>query len=414
MKHLTTVAAALFATSVAFGAPLDFIHSRIAQTLNGWHCTTRTTIRLVHVHDGRWLVFRGNPNAYHFSADGLTWSMTEAEQASRSHLLDGDTVYTQYSVDTDPAEDAWKFVHYVTVGRIAGEAITWGEGVQVPMRLSYYPDIQRDAGGRFSMTGRAVLRDETGELTGEEMLWIRSRPGDFLSWGDEQRCFDHVGDAGFWKEIGSVAHENLSLDGNRSYLLAMMTSGGKGLLLGRLHDGERFVGDDVVLDEQMSTWRGTDKRMCAAFDAASRTIHLAYVHHDGGLLYRTCRAPYGPSDWSAPERIGPPDSFTTVVSLDTSTNPATPYVLYGETRFMNRGDQRQCWGDLYLIGKPGDSWTAPILVSEPDRHENWYPNMNADIAEGIGVMYLRGGQDGPKQEGKRVLDIMFASTGAPR
>lgn len=413
MRMLLLVLAAL-TLGACHAQALEFTQSKIATTLGGWHATTRTTIRLVHVHEGRWLVFRGNPNAYHFSSDGAIWTMTESPQASRSHLIDDDTIYTQYSIDTDPAPDAWDFKHYVATGKIAGEAITWDEGVEVPMTLSYYPDIQRDASGRFTMTGRAVLRDEGDEVAGEEMLWIRSEPGDFLKWGEETRCFQHVGDTGDWKEIGSVAHENVMLDGDRSYLLAMMTSGGKGLLLGRLHDGNDFVGDDVVLDESMSTWRGTDKRMCACYDPGSKTIHLSYVQDDGVLWYRACSAPFGPGDWSEPERIGADDCFTTVLSLDRSTTPASPWVLYGETKFIKRSDERQCWGDLYLVRKDGDAWTDPVLASEPEEHENWYPNMNEDVSRGFGIMYLKGGQEGPREDGKRLLDIMFATTGAPR
>ena len=107
---------------------LHFAHSRIDTTLDGWHATTRGTIRLVFVHRGRWLVFRGRPNTYHFSDDGLTWTRTEAEQASRSHFIDGDTIYTQYSVDTDPAPDKWDFRHYVAVGRSATRRSPGGRG----------------------------------------------------------------------------------------------------------------------------------------------------------------------------------------------------------------------------------------------------------------------------------------------
>ena len=394
-----------------------FIHSKIDTTLGGWHATTRGTIRLVFVHRGRWLVFRGNPNAYHFSDDGLTWTRTEAEQASRSHLIDRDAIFTQYSVDVDPAPDKWDFKHYVAVGEIGDDTIAWGPATEVPFRLSYYPDIQRDTNGYFSMTGRAVLNDAVGEMAGEEMLWARSaRPNDFLSWGDEVRCFQHTGDAirDRWKQVGSVAHENLTLDGGRSYILAMMTCELKGLLLGRLHDGQDFVGDDVVLGENMSTWRGTDKRMCACFDAKARTIHCVYVDDDGGLWYRTCTAPYAPENWSSPERIGPENAFTAVMSLDRSQDPASVWVLYGKTVHENPNDRRQTWGDLYLIRHDGRSWSDPVLVSEPDEHENWYPNMNEDVEKGFGILYLKGGQQGPEDDGKRILEIMFASTGPPR
>ena len=54
--------------------PPKLTHSKIATTLGGYHATTRGTIRLVFPHEGKWLVFRGRPNTYHFSADGRTWT----------------------------------------------------------------------------------------------------------------------------------------------------------------------------------------------------------------------------------------------------------------------------------------------------------------------------------------------------
>ena len=172
--------------------PPEFTRAKIDSTLGGWHATTRGTVRLVFVHRGRWLVFRGGPNAYHFSSDGVTWTYTEAQQASRSHFIDGDSIYTQYSVDMDPAPDKWDFKHYACVGTIGEEAIAWGEPAELPLRLTYYPDTQRDTAGRFTMTGRAVLRDEAGEMAGEEILWARTQePGDFLNWGTEVRCCQH-------------------------------------------------------------------------------------------------------------------------------------------------------------------------------------------------------------------------------
>jgi len=53
--------------------------------------------------DGGWLVFRGDPNTYHFSPDGETWTATEAPQASRSHLIEGDAIHTFYTVLVEPA-----------------------------------------------------------------------------------------------------------------------------------------------------------------------------------------------------------------------------------------------------------------------------------------------------------------------
>ena len=82
--------------------PPDFIHSKIATTFGGYHSTTRGTIRLVFPQESKWLVFRGDPDTYHFSEDGIIWTATEAPQASRSHLISGNTIYTFYTVLVEP------------------------------------------------------------------------------------------------------------------------------------------------------------------------------------------------------------------------------------------------------------------------------------------------------------------------
>ena len=162
----------------------------------------------------------------------------------------------------------------------------------------------------------------------------------------------------------------------------------------------------------MSTWAGTDRRMCAAFDAEAKVIHLAYVDAAGGLWYRRATSPYGAKGWSEPVRLQPFKTFTTVLSLDTSQDPAHVYILFGKTLFENRGDLRSTYGELHLQRFDGRTWSDPVLVSEPGTKENWYPNMNVDVRHGIGILYLRGG--GRNQSGKPPLDIMFSSTGAPR
>ena len=99
-------------------------------------------------------------------------------------------------------------------------------------------------------------------------------------------------------------------------------------------------------------------------------------------------------------------------SLDTSRKPAHVYVLHGKTLYENKNDLRSTYGELYLQRFDGRTWSKPVLVSEPGTKENWYPNMNEDVRHGIGILYLKGA--GRVQSGKPPLDIMFASTGAPR
>jgi len=396
--------------------PPTFAHSKIATTLGGYHATTRGTIRLVFPYEGKWLVFRGRPNTYHFSADGKTWTATEAPQASRSHLVEGNRIYTFYSVLVEPAPK-WVFHKFVCQGTISGTTIRWGTPHRVDTRVSYYPDLKRDTTGRFTMTGRHAMRTD-GKFVGTEVVWQRTvRPNDLSQWEPEVRGIHHTGDAGqggdSWKRIGSTAHENLTLENGKSCVIAMMTVNGVGKLYANLHDGRGWSGEDMELATGMSTWAGTDRRMCAVFDRASNVIHLAYVDGKGGLWYRKAKTPYGIDDWSPPVRLQPFRAFTVVLSLDTSRTPAQVYALFGKTQFEDRRDLRNTYGALYLQRLGGAAWSKPVRVSELDTADNWYPNLNADIRHGIGILYLKGARR--TRPGKKpALDIMFSTTGPPR
>ena len=397
--------------------PPTFEHSKVAVTLGGYHSTTRGTIRLVFPRDGGWLVFHGDPNTYHFSEDGETWTAAEAPQASRSHLIEGDTIHTFYTVLVEPAP-AWVFDSFVCRGTVSGQSIRWDAPHRLDTRLSYYPDLKRDSEGHFTMTGRAVIRNEEGEVVGTEVLWKRSlRPNDISEWGPDVRCMGHTG-AVFtpgdesWKVTGSTVHENLALEDGKSYVLSMMTVDGVGKLYGNLFDGRSWGEQDAELAAGMSAWAGTDRRMCAGFDKEAKVIHLAYVDAEGGLWYRSAGTPYGVDDWSEPVKLQPFKTFTTVLSLDTSHQPAHVYVLFGKTLFEDKGDLRNTYGAFYLQRFDGRAWAEPVLVSDPQTGDNWFPNMNADVRDGIGVLYLKGTGAKPPV-GKPPLDIMFASTGTP-
>ena len=390
-----------------------FTHSKIATTLNGWHSTTRGTIRLVFPHEGKWLVFRGDPDTYHFSADGIKWTATEAQQAGRSHLINGNTIYTTYNVLVEP-EPKWIFDKFICRGTISGTKIQWEKPYKLNTRVDYYRDLQQDTNGYFTMTGRAASEE------GTEVLWKRSKlPNDISEWETDVRFIKRKGDgriegdADSWKKVGSTAHENLILEDGKSYAFAMMTVNREGKLYGNLYDGEKWNEEEIELATGMSTWAGTDRRMCAVFDKTAKVIHLAYVDGDGDLFYRNAQSPYGADDWSEPMQLQPFKTFTVVLSLDTSHQPAHVYVLFGKTFFEGK-DLRNTYGALYLQRFGGQTWSEPILVSEPGTEDNWYPNMNADLRHGIGVLYMKGAHETRQPvNGKVPLDIIFATTGVP-
>jgi hypothetical protein len=76
-------------------------------------------------------------------------------------------------------------------------------------------------------------------------------------------------------------------------------------------------------------------------------------------------------------------------------------------------DPRWQSGALFLMKFDGKSWSDPVIVSEPGTKHNWYPNMNEDTSQGVGVLYLKGV---PKNQGAikdADFDIMFSSAGPP-
>jgi hypothetical protein len=112
-------------------------------------------------------------------------------------------------------------------------------------------------------------------------------------------------------------------------------------------------------------------------------------------------------------QLQPFRTFCVVLSLDTSHDPAHVYVLFGKTLYEDKRDLRNTYGALYLQRLDGTGWSEPVLVSEPDTTDKWYPNMNEDVRHGIGALYLKG--SGRMRKGdKPPLDIMFACTGPPR
>ena len=53
-------------------------------TTRGVHSTTRGTIRLVFLYEGKWLIFHGGPDMYHFSSDGIHWTEQEIKNLEKA------------------------------------------------------------------------------------------------------------------------------------------------------------------------------------------------------------------------------------------------------------------------------------------------------------------------------------------
>lgn len=387
--------------SAMAGETPRFTVSKVFTTRGGVHSTTRGTVRLVFRHQGKWLVFHGGPNMYHFSADGVRWSQREIPQfASRGYLIRGDTIYAFGRVGQGPDSTAATFR-----GVIRGETIDWGEPNQLPhLTLSYYEDLQQDSAGRFSVSGRTMHLDGAGKPRGMTIDWARSlRPNDITAWGPQQQAIPVVSDS-----KTSEVHENIPLEDGRSYIIGMVGVKGEGKLYGNLFDGRRWGEEGVLLAGNMSNVRGTDKRMSAVWDQKARVIHLSYVDHDSQLWYRTCPSPYRPQDWTAPVKLKPFKVFTNVMSLDATAAPAQVWLIYGKTLYEHP-DPRWQSGELYATCFDGKSWSEPVLVSEPGTKFNWYPNVNEDASQGIGVLYLKGVPENQAAVDGTDFDIMFSA-----
>ena len=251
-------------------------------------------------------------------------------------------------------------------------------------------------------------RDDDGQPAGITIEWARSlRPNDITEWGPQQQVIHHTSDM-----KSSEVHENIPLEDGQSYVIGMLSVAGEGRLYGNLFDGQKWREQDTLLAENMSTVRGTDKRMSAVWDPHARVIHLSYVDHDSQLWYRTCKSPYRTEDWTAPVKLKPFKVFTNVMSLDASRTPARVYLVYGKTEFEH-SDPRWQSGSLFLMKFDGKSWSHPVIVSAPGSKHNWYPNMNADASQGLGVLYLKGMPENQAAIKESDFDIMFSSTGPP-
>jgi len=102
---------------------------------------------------------------------------------------------------------------------------------------------------------------------------------------------------------------------------------------------------------------------CGAALALDRTgrLHAVIGAHHGSFLYRTSERPDDPASWSAPEALGPADTYPSLV-VDAS---GTLHLSHRE-----RGTRWQLW---YRRKRPGQLWEAPrALAISPEPGYNHF------------------------------------------
>ncbi|MDA2925230.1 hypothetical protein MYX65_11380, partial [Acidobacteria bacterium AH-259-L09] len=345
----------------------------------GAHVTTRTTIRRVWRHEGVWFVTYGtggpqSREVYRTSRDGLSWSQRKQRPDGGLTYFDGGKGYA-YRTKGGPVADnpnIWAFKHWISTARVQGESIQWGDRVEFfkePPKQMYFYYVQPrvDSTGRICMTMRHVDRSEGGGVQHppQSIVWFRSKePGQISAWDGPVEVI--VGET---PKEGTDAHQCVPLEDGKSIVIARTAAhhyrenGPRGGFYARLFNGQTWE-KQYKLDTSDGTG-GSDRRFSATFDAKAKALHLVYTDGEKRLVYRTCKAPYGPSNWSEPVYPVTGKCFTQCIGLDRSASLARPVVVYGIQRRSDGG--RLHAGELYLIRRNESGWTKPLLVSETGR-----------------------------------------------
>jgi len=401
--------------AMAEDEPMDQVTIVKLDSAKGRHVTTRTTIRHVWRHEGIWFVSYGtggpeSKNVYRASRDGVMWSERKERPDGAWGYFDGGASYAYLSKGGPVGgnDKIWAFKHWISTAKLQGESIQWGARVEFFKEPSkhmyfYYIEPRVDSTGRICMTMRHV--DHTKKKS--TIVWFHSKnPGDLTEWDGPVEII-----AGETPEEGADGHQCVPLEDGKGMVIARTAaghfkeSGPKGGFYARLFNGSSWEKQHKI-DTSDGTG-GSDRRLSATFDAKAKVLHLVYTDGEKRLVYRTCKPPYGLSDWSEPTYPVEGKCFTQCVGLDRSINPARPVVVYGLQKHSDGG--RMHVGELYLIRHDESGWSEPLLVSEKDRDDNWYPNLLEDCSGEIGVLYLRNfyGGENPKDI-ETPWDVMFA------
>lgn len=370
------------------------------------HSTTRQFQRKVFFVQGRWHVFysNGQDALYRSSVDGKAWSSEDSVldrgvpfSSGADVIFDNNKVYYFTSLDDDPAPDKRVNMLYVREGWISGDGIKWGERYRVfksvdPDERIIYSSVSMDADGYIWVASRRVTRDETLH----EVIVSRSvRPKDIKSWIPRMKGIKNT-------DVQSMAPQILGLGGGNAYVVAKGTK--KGKVFGNLYNGRQWSENDSLIGLS-SNVAGDDKRMSMVFEPTSDSqqgkIHLVYIDNNNHLRYRKLSFPYGENNWEPSfDRPGelivkdagghPIETYTCILAIDRSSQPAKLYLLYGKIKYRGR-DPRLITGELRLIRYLNGSWSRKsLLMSEEDTKYNWYPNMIESGEKKIGVLYMKG------------------------
>lgn len=375
----------------------DFVSIAGIDTSTDDHVTTRQFQRKVFYINGRWFVFysNGSDAYYASSADGLIWSMGVI-QSGLPHSSSIDVINTEINT-----VNYFYFFYSSSSNSIlnAREDVINNQAITLGTPYSIYPDTETDE----------LIFYSSASLDPDNFFWIASRhklaseeyydvivsrsnnPLDIMNWTPKGVALNNT-------DTLSMAPQIIGLGGGKAYLAAKATA--KGLILGRLYDGQQWSGTDSVLGLS-SKVAGDDRRMSMIFESGTGDLHLVYIDNNSHLRYRVLSPPYGENNWQPPlEQPGnlvvkdsqgqALETYTCVLAMDESVVPANIYLLYGGTKYKGSSPAALA-GELRLLRYANAKWSSrSLLMSEEGKIYNRYPSLIKSADQKIGVLYLKG------------------------
>lgn len=398
------------------GPKYDFISiAKIDSTSHG-HSTTRQFQRKVFFVNDHWYIFYSNgvDCLYKSSKDGVSWSKPgiidkgSAGSSNMDVIYNGNFFFYFNSVDEDPRPKKYKMVLYARKGIIQSQSIKWGELYRVFKDIgvdedAFYSSVSIDTNGYFWVASR---HSQAPDKFNDVVVTRSLDPFNIKTWTSKELGLKTT-------DLKSIAPQIMGLGDGRAFLIGKATD--KKKFFGNYYDGAMWREKDILIANGSKVW-GDDRRMSMVFEPGSNSrkdrVHLVYIDEKHYLRYRVFSAPYEEQDWNPPlDQPGelvvknsnelPIKTFSGVLAIDRSRQPAWLYLLYGATKFQGK-DQRHAMGELRLIRYAKGNWSnRSLLMSENRTKFNWYPSMIESAEKKIGVLYLK--------NYKANWDIMFSS-----